>query len=206
MREKCTTQFTLVFFAVTSATDTFLLPLSCFYASVMLSINCSCLHRPVCVILDDEGGAILLEDLQVGNQFLLEVLLDSQQQQLDVHRFALINFEIACNVWEIELLIVASVIQPAAAASCKRGSLSSPTPPWRAGSGTWPGERMPPRPKIFKFKNISLREMVCLYLARSIFMSMSISWSLIFFCVSMMIRMSSKSAIWRSSLRSKSST
>ncbi len=41
---------------------------------------------------------------------------------------------------------------------------------------------------------------------RSIFMSMSISWSRIFFCVSIMILMSSRSEIWRSSLRSKSIT
>ena len=47
------------------------------------------LHGAVIVILVDKGAAVLLEDVQVGDQLLLEVLLNCEEQDLDVHGLAL---------------------------------------------------------------------------------------------------------------------
>ena len=47
------------------------------------------LHGPVFIVLVDEAAAVLLEDVEIGDQLLLEVLLNGEQQDLDVHGFAL---------------------------------------------------------------------------------------------------------------------
>ena len=47
------------------------------------------LHRAIVVVLVDEASAVLLEDVKIGDQLFLEVLLDGEQQDLDVHGLAL---------------------------------------------------------------------------------------------------------------------
>ena len=47
------------------------------------------LHGAVVVVLVDEASAVLLEDVEIGDQLFLEVLLDGKQQDLDVHGLAL---------------------------------------------------------------------------------------------------------------------
>ena len=47
------------------------------------------LHGAVAVVLGDEGVAVALEDLEVLDELFLEVLLDCQEEELDVHGLAL---------------------------------------------------------------------------------------------------------------------
>ena len=47
------------------------------------------LHGAVVVVLVDKASAVLLEDVEIGDQLFLEVLLNSEEQYLDVHGLAL---------------------------------------------------------------------------------------------------------------------